>query len=121
VARTLRELVHNTAYKGEKGYPATIDPERFDRIHADLAQRDPAHVQKRQGGRKPTDESFFLRGVAFCRCCGASMFTRRQAAGRMYVCRNRRQGTGLCSGPAGAGQPDREPRPAPPGRVHRRR
>jgi DNA invertase Pin-like site-specific DNA recombinase len=99
VARTVSDTVANTAYKGEKGYPALIEPERFDRLHAMLASQDPVRQQKRRGGRKPADVSYVLRGVAFCRSCGASMFTRRQAIGRAYVCRNRRQGTGLCSAP----------------------
>ena len=99
VARTVRKIVHNRAYCGEKGYPEVIDPERFDAIHANLARLDPVRVAKRCGGRKSADESYFLRGIARCGQCGASLYTRRQAVGRVYVCANRRQGTGLCNAP----------------------
>jgi hypothetical protein len=57
---------------------------------------DPAAVQRRNGGRKPVDYSYFLRGIAFCGRCGAALYTRRQAEGRVYVCANVRQCTGLC-------------------------
>lgn len=97
VSRTARTIVHNAAYKGAKGYPAIIDADRWDRIHDGLQRLDPAAVKRRQGGRKPADDSFILRGLAFCRCCGGTLYTRRQAVGRVYVCRNRREGTGLCS------------------------
>lgn len=96
-ARTIRTIVHNAAYKGEKGYPALIEPERYDAILAGLARLDPAFLQKRQGGRRPRDESYVLGGLSFCRRCGASMWTRRQAIGRVYVCAHRRRSTGLCN------------------------
>jgi DNA invertase Pin-like site-specific DNA recombinase len=99
VSRTVREVVHNPAYKGEKGYPAIIEPGRFDRIHDALRRLDPVAVARRSGGRKPADGSYFLRGIVRCSKCGATLYTRRQAAGRMYVCANRRQGTGLCEAP----------------------
>jgi hypothetical protein len=74
VRGTVRELLHNRAYLGEKGYERIIDPERFDRIHTNLARSDPAQVAKRQGGRKPKDDSYFLRGVGFCRSCGEKLY-----------------------------------------------
>lgn len=79
---------------------STIDAERHARILAGLRRLDASAVQRRKGGRKPTDPSYFLRGVAFCGKCGAALYTRDQAAGRVYVCANRRQGTGLCDAPA---------------------
>ena len=99
ISRTVRTIVHNAAYKGEKGYPAVIDAARWQAIHDGLKRLDPVAVQRRAGGRKPVDDSYFLRGIVFCRSCGGALYTRRQAAGRMYVCSNRRQGTGLCSMP----------------------
>ena len=96
VSRTVRTIVHNDAYAGRKGYPLIIEPERYDRIVAGLRRLDPAAVQWRKGGRKPSDDSYVLRGVSFCRRCGGALYTRRQAVGRVYVCANRRQGTGLC-------------------------
>jgi DNA invertase Pin-like site-specific DNA recombinase len=100
VSRTVRTIVHNRAYVGDKGYPQIIDPDRFDAIQANLARLDPVQLAKRKGGRRnDRDDSYFLRGIAFCGDCGASLYTREQAVGRVYVCANRRQGTGLCSAP----------------------
>ena len=96
-ARTVREIVHNEAYKGEKGYPAIIDPPRFDSIQAGLKRLDPAALAKRRSGRPPKNDSYVLKGVAFCRRCGASMWTREMAAGRHYTCSSARKATGLCS------------------------
>jgi DNA invertase Pin-like site-specific DNA recombinase len=96
-SRTVREIVHNEAYKGEKGYPQIIDPERFDTIQKGLKRLDPAALAKRRSGRPPKKDSYVLKGVAFCRRCGASMWTRELAAGRHYTCSNARKATGLCS------------------------
>jgi DNA invertase Pin-like site-specific DNA recombinase len=98
-ARTVRKIVHNRAYVGEKGYPAISELERFEAIQAALKRLDPVQLAKRKGGRKPVDESFFLRGLLFCSSCGGAMYTRRQSVGRVYVCRERRQCTGLCDAP----------------------
>lgn len=95
VSRSVREMVHNEAYAGAKGYPELIDPHRWQRIQDGLRRLDPAAVQCRKGGRKG-DPSYWLRGTAFCLDCGSALYTRHQAAGRMYVCAHRRQGTGLC-------------------------
>jgi DNA invertase Pin-like site-specific DNA recombinase len=54
VSRTVRGLVFNAAYKGAKGYPPIVDPERYDRIFAGLRRLDPVATQKRNGGRKPS-------------------------------------------------------------------
>ncbi|MGH2963834.1 MAG: recombinase family protein [Solirubrobacterales bacterium] len=97
VSRTVRGIVHNRAYVGEKGYPTIIEPGRFDAIHASLDRLDQVQVTKRRGGRKPRDESFFLRGIGNCLSCGGTLYTRRYAAGRVYVCRHGRDGSGLCS------------------------
>jgi hypothetical protein len=97
VSRTVRTIVHNSAYTGEKGYAPIIDPSRWQAIQEHLRRLDPAAVQRRAGGRKPVDDAYFLRGVAHCRLCGSALHTRRQAIGRVYVCANRRQGTGLCN------------------------
>lgn len=95
-SRTVRTIVHNAAYAGQKGYPQLIEPERWQRIQDGLHRLDPAAAQRRKGGRKPVDSSYWLRGTVFCLACEAALYTRRQAAGRMYVCSNRRTGTGLC-------------------------
>ena len=51
--RAVREIVHNEAYKGEKGYPAIIDPPRFDSIQAGLKRLDPAALAKRRADARP--------------------------------------------------------------------
>jgi DNA invertase Pin-like site-specific DNA recombinase len=96
--RAIRTIILNTAYKGEKGYPAIIDADRFDAIHDSLNRMDEAAKAKRKGGRKPVDDSFFLKGVLFCKRCGAPMYSRSQY-GRNYTCREVRQSSGLCDAP----------------------
>ena len=96
MARTVRELVLNGAYAGRKAYPEIVDPDRYDQIVAGLRRLDPAAVQRRKGGCKPADPSFWLRGVGFCLTCGASLYSRHLVAGRVYLCRNVRLATGLC-------------------------
>ncbi|MEJ7783818.1 MAG: recombinase family protein [Solirubrobacteraceae bacterium] len=96
-SRTVRGIVHNAAYAGEKGYPELIKPGRWQAIQNGLRRLDPAAVQRRKGGRKPVNPSYWLRGTAFCLGCGSALYTRPQAVGRVYVCGHRRRGTGLCN------------------------
>jgi hypothetical protein len=96
VARQVRHLASNDDYAGRNGYPAIIDSDRWKAIHSQIKRMDPAAVQKRKGGREPESADYLLKGVAFCRACGAALYTRRQAVGRVYVCAHRRQGTGVC-------------------------
>jgi DNA invertase Pin-like site-specific DNA recombinase len=100
VSRTVRNILYNDSYTGANGYPQIIQPDRYRSILGGLARMDPAAVQRRQGGRKPADISYFLRGIGFCARCGASLYTRQLAGGRHYLCRNARQATGLCDAPA---------------------
>jgi DNA invertase Pin-like site-specific DNA recombinase len=100
VSKSLSVIIHNTAYKAERGYPEIIDADRFDRIHAGLRRLDPVMVAKRKRGRKPSDESYFLRSILRCLACGSTLYARRYAAGRVYVCRHRLLGSGVCSAPA---------------------
>jgi DNA invertase Pin-like site-specific DNA recombinase len=99
VSRTVAKLVGNRSYTGANGYPRIIEPDRFDTVQANLARLDPAQVAKRHGGRKPVEDSFVLRGIAFCKSCGGTLYTRTARGRRTYICRNRRQGTGLCEAP----------------------
>jgi hypothetical protein len=93
--RAVRRVVLNEDYTGTTGYPAIIERDRWERIIAGLARMDAAAVHSRKGGRRAS-EDYILRGVAFCAVCGAPMYVRRQAAGRVYVCKNRRECTRIC-------------------------
>ena len=100
VTRTISKIVHNRAYIGEKGYPEIIDPDRFDAIHANLDRLDP--VAGREAAGWPQAGGRLLLPARDRRSagrCGSTLYTRRQAVGRVYVCANRRQGTGLCDAP----------------------
>jgi len=99
VARQVRKIVDNDLYCGGKGYPALIERERWDRIQETRTRLDPAAIQRRKGGR-PTGEDYLLRGVALCLRCGSPLYTRRQASGRVYVCKAVRQCEGTCDAPA---------------------
>jgi|GEM_PF-1188789 len=105
--RAVREIVTNPYYAGwieaygervEGNHPRLIDRDRWEAIQASLTRLDPAALQRRKGGRRPA-EHYMLRGVAFCLYCGDSMYTRRYASGRAYVCMNVREATGVCHAP----------------------
>ena len=97
--RTVRRVIDGR-YTGSNGYPEIISAERFERIHEKLERRDPVHVSKRQGGR-PTNEAFFLRGIAHCERCGARLYTRTiRGRRRVYRCGKVLHATGLCEASA---------------------
>lgn len=104
-ARPIRELLRRPAYAGQRGYPAIIDPERWERINAQSRRLDPVTVQRRKGGRPAADHSYLLRGLVFCPHCGEALWTRTLARGREYICPNVRKATGTCRAvPIPAGQ-----------------
>jgi site-specific DNA recombinase len=90
-------LLHHRSYLGENGYPQIVSPERWQAVQDQLDRRDPVAAQRRQGGRRGGAD-FILRGIAFCRPCGAPFYTRADH-GRRYQCRDARRGTGLCDAP----------------------
>ena len=103
-SRRVGETVRNPYYAGwitaygerMKGdHEALVDPERWERINANLRRLDPVAVQRRRQGRRPV-EDYLLRRVAFCGDCGSPLFTRRYAAGRHYICAAVRQARGTC-------------------------
>lgn len=104
-ARAVRRIAENPVFAGHSGYPAIVSREQAERTCQAINRLDPAAVQRRKGGRSPGDGSFFLRGIARCLVCDSALWTRRNAENgkRFYVCRHRRQGTGVC---------DAEPIPA---------
>ena len=93
-ARQIRRMIASRCYRGEGVYEQIIDPELFDAVQVQLARQDPVRVTKRKGGR-PTDQSYFLRGIGFCGSCGSALYTRTYPTRRLYVCRNVRSATGL--------------------------
>lgn len=95
-ARPVRLLVGNDVYTGRLSYPAIIDPERWQASNDNLARMDPAAVQRRKGGRPPEGDDYLLKGIAFCARCGHSLYTRRHASGRHYVCGSVRECRGTC-------------------------
>jgi DNA invertase Pin-like site-specific DNA recombinase len=96
VAQTVSRLASTTAYKGDGGYPAIFDPERFDAIQAMRRRMDPVAVARRSGGRRPPGGAHFLRGIARCAVCGSTLWTRSDRGRRTYVCSHVRVGDGLC-------------------------
>jgi hypothetical protein len=106
--RRIRETVRNPYYAGtvvaygervQGDHEPLIEADRFERLQAGLRRLDPAAVQRRKGGR-PGNAPYLLRGIAFCAVCGEAMYTRTLKNGRNYICRNKREGTGLCFAPA---------------------
>jgi len=73
-------------------HPALIEPERWERIAAMIRTDERAS----KGGRPPIAEAddYLLRGIASCMRCESSLYTRRLASGRQYVCRSVRESTG---------------------------
>jgi hypothetical protein len=103
-AKTVRRIVENTAYQGEKGYPAIIGVELGEAARRELTRMDPVAVQRRSGGRRPREDSM-LKGIGSC-VCGADgddvpLYTSYNYCGgqRAYVCRNVVEHTGLCGRP----------------------
>jgi hypothetical protein len=97
--RAVRRIVENRSYTGTNGYPALIDVPLFERAQTTVRRLDPVAVAARKGGRKSPEE-YVLRGIASCARCGATLYTRRYATGRHYICADARQATGLCDAPA---------------------
>jgi DNA invertase Pin-like site-specific DNA recombinase len=97
-ARTIRLMIRNTAYIGEKGYPAIVTTTQFKAARDALKRRDPVAVQRGKGGRKPK-RPYLLRSVVFCAKCEAPMYSSEaysKREGGSYVCSNKLQNTGLC-------------------------
>ncbi len=99
-ARAVRRIAENPVFGGEGSYPALVSAEQAADTRASLSRVDPAAGRRRSGGRLAADRRSFLRGLGFCFHCGAALWTRPLAAGRVYICRNVRQATGLCDAEA---------------------
>jgi signal transduction histidine kinase len=76
----------------EDDHEPLIEPARWERI-AELVRTD---ERAPKGGRPPMAEAdnYLLRGVATSMRCDASLYTRRLASGRHYICRSVRESTG---------------------------
>ena len=97
-SRAVRGVVENRSYLGENGYPKLIEGETWEAANRSIKRMDPAGRQRRKGGRRA--DEYVLKGLAFCHLCGRPLYTRRLANGRMYLCANVRQATGLCTAQA---------------------
>ena len=102
--RRIRETVLNPYYAGwitaygerlRGAHEALINPDRWERIIAGLRRLDPVAVQRRRGGRRPA-EDYLLRRIGFCGECGRTLYSRRMAAGRTYICAAVRESRGTC-------------------------
>jgi DNA invertase Pin-like site-specific DNA recombinase len=97
--RTIRKIIANDAFTGGNGYPRIVTDELAHRARGEIKRLDPAEIQRRKGGRRPT-EPYMLRSVAFCAGCNAALYrSYARGNGRTYVCRNQLEATGLCSLP----------------------
>jgi len=98
--RDIRKGVLDSWYAGKaKGYrdeiddhEPMIDPDRWERIAAMVRTDERAA----KGGRPALSDGadYLLRGIGACIYCQSSLYTRRLASGRHYVCRSRRESTG---------------------------
>lgn len=97
--RSIRKIVANEAYQGEKGYPGIVTGDLAVAARQAVKRLDPSEIQRRKGGRRP-NEPYMLRSIAFCGGCGAPLYrTYAYHGGRAYACSNKLQSTGLCDRP----------------------
>jgi hypothetical protein len=99
-AGSVTDIVDNDVYEGKHGYPAIVDGDLKGRARAQRTRLDPGAAQRRKGGH-PGDDSYVLKGIAFC-TCGAPLYTTRKWTSgktRAYLCRERIKATGLCDRP----------------------
>lgn len=106
--RRVRQTILNPYYAGwlscygeqiRGDHEPLIEPQRWKQIVAGLQRIDPVTAQQRRGGRRPA-EDYLLRRLGFCGHCGQSLYTRRLAAGRTYICAAVRESRGTCNAAA---------------------
>jgi hypothetical protein len=97
--KTVTQIVESDVHAGGNNYPALVSAEQARAALDGLRRKDPVAVQRRKGGRRP-NESYLLRGVAFC-SCGEPHYASDKWLGRSraYVCRHKLKPTGLCDRP----------------------
>lgn len=89
---TVRNIIKNTIYKGEKVYsgdiyqvPAIISPVMWDKVNANLPNN-------RNNSGKKVDHQYLLKGLIRCGVCGKNMYGRRRISkhDNAYICSSRR-------------------------------
>ena len=102
--RRVRDTVLNPYYAGwivaygERvggHHEPLIAPERWQQIVAGVRRLDPVAQLRRRAGPRPV-EDYLLRRIAFCGHCGGSLYGRKLAAGRQYICAAVRESRGTC-------------------------
>ena len=92
----MRLIAANDLYVGQSGYPQIVKPDLVQKVRERIKRTDPAARHRQKGGRPPADESYLLRGFAFC-VCGAPLYQRRmRGRRRAYICAVHLQATGMC-------------------------
>jgi len=89
---TVRNIIKNTIYKGEKVYsgdiyqvPAIISQAMWDKVNANLPNN-------RNNSGKKVDHQYLLKGLIRCGVCGKNMYGRRRISkhDNAYICSSRR-------------------------------
>jgi hypothetical protein len=97
--KTVTQIVESHVHAGGNSYPALVTTEQAQAALDGLRRKDPVAIQRRKGGKRP-NESYLLRGIAFC-ACGEPHYASDKWLGRSraYICRHKVKPTGLCDRP----------------------
>jgi DNA invertase Pin-like site-specific DNA recombinase len=97
--QTIQMMLERDHYCGERGYPAIVERDQWERVNAMRLRRDPVKRQVRRGGR-PTSQRFLLRQLVHCERCGVVLGRLSRRGKRMYQCRRAMDSIGVCDAPA---------------------
>ena len=102
---TIRRMLRDPYYAGkvrmhgelrDGDHEPIIESERFERLQAKLARRDPVKQRQRRGGRPSKNADYLLRGLLSCARCGHGLYVRDLVDGRTYICGSVREQRGTC-------------------------